>query len=39
MIGGFPAFAPTAAFGNEGFQESFFGELSDLEARSFWLLS
>ena len=35
-IGGFAAFAPTAAHGTEGFQESFFGELSRLEEQSFW---
>jgi SAM-dependent methyltransferase len=36
LIRGFTAFSPAAAFGNEGFQESFFGELSRLEEGSFW---
>jgi SAM-dependent methyltransferase len=36
MVGGFPAFAPALAFANEGFREDYFGDLAEVEGRSFW---
>ena len=39
QIAGFPAFAPSLAEANDGFQASHFDELAPLEANNFWFRS
>jgi SAM-dependent methyltransferase len=36
VVDGFPAFAPALARENDGFRESYFAELAELEAGNFW---